>query len=64
MIKSNSDAYSFSKVFFPLLLLLAGTGLIIYSVPGDGKNIPNAVGLLLVLIGTIWVKIVRSRHSR
>ena len=62
MISSEGKAHR-SKMILPIGLMLVGFSLIVYAVPGEGKNIPNAIGLALVFPGVFWT-IVTSRKSK
>lgn len=60
MNKQEGRKPMFPKIIFPLLLLLLGVALVIYSVPGQGKNLPNAAGLLFVFSGVVWFRRIRT----
>jgi hypothetical protein len=63
MIKQESGKLDYANLLLPFGLLLLGLALVIYSVPGQGKNLPNAIGLLLVLVGVIGVHRVRAKRT-
>ena len=63
MIKQESGKLDYSKLILPFLLLLIGVALVIYSVPGQGKNLPNALGMLFAFSGVVWFHRIRAKGT-
>lgn len=52
------------KLVPAIVLILIGISFILYALPGQGKNIPNAIGLALTFAGVAWAYFMRGKSDK